>query len=352
MTETLANPHRGLGLPTRQSDTQPSRDAAAVAKLLALCPAHAQTPLRDMAELAAKLGVAGFHIKDERARMGLGSFKALGAAYAIAHDAARTEPNDWATALTGRTYVTASAGNHGLSVAAGARVFGAKAVIYLSHTVPKAFGARLEAQGATVAWAGDDYEASMVAAEVAAKDNDWTLLSDSTWAGYEESGYRVMEGYLQMASEAAAQIPAPPTHIFLQAGVGGLAAAVAAHARATWGDAPHITVVEPEAAPALIESIRAGALVDTTGPVSDMGRLDCKTASMVALNGLAMDADSFVTISEQEAHDAVETLKSHGIASTPSGVAGVAAALLKRPDLPADARVLCFVSEGPEDASD
>ncbi|GAA6181060.1 diaminopropionate ammonia-lyase [Shimia sp. NS0008-38b] len=350
MTETLQNPHRGTGLPNRLSDTLPSSDAAAVAKLLALCPAHAETPLRDMAELATTMGVASFHIKDERSRMGLGSFKALGAAYAIAHDAARTEPDDWAQALTGRTYVTASAGNHGMSVAAGARVFGAKAVIYLSHTVPKAFGARLEAQGAQVAWAGDDYEASMVAAQKAAADNAWTLLSDSTWDGYEMSGFRVMEGYLQMASEAASQIPRPPTHIFLQAGVGGLAAAVAAYARATWGDAPQITVVEPEAAPALIEAIRAGALVDTSGPVSDMGRLDCKTASMVALNGLAMDADSFVTISEHEAHDAVQTLKAQGIASTPSGVAGVAAALLKRPNLGPDARVLTFVSEGPEDA--
>ncbi len=350
MTETLQNPHRGTGLPNRLSDTLPSRDATAVANLLARCPAHTETPLRDMADLAATLNVQSFHIKDERPRMGLGSFKALGAAYAIAHDAARTDPTDWATALAGRTYVTASAGNHGMSVAAGARVFGAKAVIYLSHTVPQAFGKRLEALGATVAWAGDDYEASMAAAAQAAKDNGWTLLSDSTWAGYEDGGYRVMEGYLQMASEAAAQIPAPPTHIFLQAGVGGLAAAVAAYARATWGDTPHITVVEPEAAPALIESIRAGELVDTTGPVSDMGRLDCKTASMVALNGLAMDADSFVTISELEAHDAVETLKSHGIASTPSGIAGVAAALLKRPDLSSNARILCFVSEGPEDA--
>ncbi|MDA5557825.1 pyridoxal-phosphate dependent enzyme [Shimia sp. MMG029] len=349
MTDTLANPYRSQGLPTRQSDTHPSRDAAAVAKLLALCPAHAETPLRDMADLAAKLGVASFHIKDERSRMGLGSFKALGAAYAIAHDAARTYPSDWSQALTGRTYVTASAGNHGMSVAAGARIFGAKAVIYLAHTVPAAFGARLEAQGAEVAWAGDDYEASMAAAEAAAKANGWTLLSDSTWAGNEASGYRVMEGYLQMASEAATQIPAPPTHIFLQAGVGGLAAAVAAFARATWGDAPQIIVVEPEAAPALIESIRAGQLVDTSGPVSDMGRLDCKTASMVALNGLAVDADSFVTISEQEAHDAVEALKAHGIASTPSGVAGVAAALLKRPQLGPDARILTIVSEGPED---
>ncbi|CUH50691.1 pyridoxal-phosphate dependent enzyme [Shimia marina] len=349
MCDTLTNPHRSHGLPRRQSDTLPSRDAAAVARLLALCPAHAATPLHDMSALAEMLQIARFHIKDERARMGLGSFKALGAAYAIAHDAARAQPQDWARALTGRTYVTASAGNHGLSVAAGARLFGAKAVIYLSHTVPAAFGARLEAQGAEVAWAGEDYEASMAAAAAAAEDKGWTLLSDSTWAGSEASGYRVMEGYLQMASEAAAQIPAPPTHIFLQAGVGGLAAAVAAFARATWGDAPQIIVVEPEAAPALIESIRAGQLVDTSGPVSEMGRLDCKTASMVALNGLAMDADTFVTISEQEARAAVEILTAHGIASTPSGVAGVAAALLKRPNLGPDARILTIVSEGPED---
>jgi diaminopropionate ammonia-lyase len=349
MAHHHANPFRHHGLPTRQSDTMPSRDAAAVAKLLALCPAHAETPLSDMTDLAADLGVASFHIKDERSRMGLGSFKALGAAYAIAHDAARTAPDDWAQALTGRTYVTASAGNHGMSVAAGARIFGARAVIYLAHTVPAAFGARLEGQGAEVVWAGDDYEASMAAAETAAEANGWTLLSDSTWEGSEASGYRVMEGYLQMALEAAAQIPAPPTHIFLQAGVGGLAAAVATYARATWGDAPQIIVVEPEAAPALIASIRAGQLVDSTGPVSAMGRLDCKTASMVALNGLAMEADSFVTLSEEEAAEAVQTLKAHGIASTPSGVAGVAAALLQAVPLGPDARVLTIVSEGPED---
>ena len=100
-----------------------------------------------------------------------------------------------------------------------------------------------------------------------------------------------MEGYLQLAAEAAAQMDAPPTHILLQAGVGGLAAAVAAHARQVWGDGPQIIVVEPEAAPALIESIRAGALTETSGPVSCMGRLDCKTPSMIALNGLARDAD-------------------------------------------------------------
>ncbi|MEP1254334.1 MAG: pyridoxal-phosphate dependent enzyme, partial [Alphaproteobacteria bacterium] len=154
---------------------------------------------------------------------------------------------------------------------------------------------------------------------------------------------------LQMVAEAAAQVPEPPTHILLQAGVGGLAAAVATYARKVWGDAPQIIVVEPEFAPALIESIRAGALVDTTGPVSEMGRLDCKTASLVALNGLARDADLFVTISEEEAGQAVSTLADVGLHSTPSGAAGVAALLAGIDGIGSDARVLCFLSEGPED---
>ena len=81
----------------------------------------------------------------------------------------------------------------------------------------------------------------------------------------------------------------------------GLAAAVAAYARRVWGDGPQIIVVEPDAAPALIEAVRAGKLQDTHGPVSCMGRLDCKTASMIALAGLARDADMFVTISDADA---------------------------------------------------
>ncbi|PSL20084.1 pyridoxal-phosphate dependent enzyme [Shimia abyssi] len=343
----LTNPFRGTGLP--QGGLFPSHDATAVAKLLALCPAHGETPLTPAPAIAARAGVASLWIKDERTRMGLGSFKALGAAYCIAHDAAATQPSDWSTALTGRTYATASAGNHGMSVAAGARIFGARAVIYLANTVPEPFADRLRAQNAEVVRAGDDYEASMVAAANDAAANGWSLLSDSTWDGTTAPGMRVMEGYLQMAAEAAAQIPSPPTHILLQAGVGGLAAAVAAFARAQWGDTPEIIVVEPVAAPALIESIRAGKLVDTTGPVSDMGRLDCKTASLVALNGLARDADRFVTITEEDAATATQTLAAAGFDSTPSGVAAIAALLTDLDGIGPDANVLTFLSEGPED---
>ncbi len=346
MSRYLENPWRGRGLDA--AELFPLADARDVAGLLKRCPAHAPTPLRNAASLAARLGVGQLWLKDERDRMGLGSFKALGAAYAIAREAAATDSTEIQHALQDRVYVTASAGNHGLSVAAGAWLFGARAVIFLAQTVPESFAARLQAKGAEVRRAGADYEASMQAAAEAAEANGWTLLSDSSWPGYTKLPLRVMEGYLQLAAEAAAQIDQPPTHILLQAGVGGLAAAVAAHARHVWGDGPQIIVVEPEAAPALIESIRAGRLVETSGPVSFMGRLDCKAPSMIALNGLARDADLFVTISDTDAMRAVDLLAAHDLPTTPSGAAGVAA-LLAGLDLPQEARVMAILSEGPED---
>jgi diaminopropionate ammonia-lyase len=346
--DCLANPRRGVGLPSL--GPLPAHDPRPVAELLALCPAHAPTPLTHAPEFARRAGVAELMLKDERARMGLGSFKALGAAYAIAREAAAArDGGDWSRALSGRRFVTASAGNHGLSVAAGARIFGAEAVVYLAGTVPEAFAGRLRAKGARVERAGATYEESMAAAEAAAAAGGGTLLSDSSWPGYTGLPHRVMEGYLEMAAEAAEQVAAPPSHILLQAGVGGMAAAVAAHARATWGGAPVIVVVEPAAAPALAESVRAGRIVTASGPVSCMGRLDCKTPSMIALAGLARDADLFVTISEAEAEAGAAALAGAGLPTTPSGAAGVAALLAGLPGAGAGARVLAFLTEGAED---
>ena len=126
--------------------------------------------------------------------------------------------------------------------------------------------------------------------------------------------------------------------------------AAAASARRAWGEVPKIVVVEPEAAPALLAAVKAGKFVAAEGPVSSMGRLDCKTPSMVALNGLARDADVFATISEEEAAAGVRTLAEYGYATTPSGGAGLAALLAGRvKDLGPDARVLAILSEGPED---
>lgn len=328
----------------------PSEDAERVAGLLALCPVAKETPLADVSEGAP---VAALWVKDERTRMGLGSFKALGAAYVIARqawDASGGAPG--AESLKGRTYVTASAGNHGMSVAAGARVFGARAVVYIAETVPESFAERLAERGATVVREGADYAASMAGAAKAAADNGWTLLSDSSWEGYAELPHILMEGYLQMAAEAVAQCPEAPTHVMLQAGVGGLAGAVAAYVRKVWGGDPQIVVVEPTAAPALQASIEAGESVMADGPDSVMGRLDCKEPSLIALNGLARDADAFLTLSDEVVTGCLPAMADMGLATTASGGAGLAAVLdgAARTVLGLDdtSRVLCFLSEVPE----
>ncbi len=327
----------------------PSTEAERVSALLSLCPMAHKTPLVDANDLAP---VTHFWIKDERRRMNLGSFKALGAAYLIARHATEVVTTPDANTLRGRTYVTASAGNHGLSVAAGARIFGAEAVVYIAKTVPESFAERLKAQNARVIRRGADYAAGLDMAIRAARENGWTLLSDSSWEGYVDLPHMVMEGYLRMASETIAQCPRPPTHILLQAGVGGMAAAVAAYARKVWGDAPRIIVVEPKNAPALQASIEAGTCILSEGPESVMGRLDCKEPSLIALNGLARDADALLTLEDDEVTERLPTIASVGLATTASGGAGIAAVLIQDVrdalGIGRDARVLCILSEATE----
>lgn len=336
--QVLENPFRGavpdIGMP--DGIPYPSTDMATPVALLSRCPEAAVTPLVQPDGLA---NIARLDVKDERSRMGLGSFKALGAAYVIASD---PEASD-------KTYITASAGNHGLSVAAGARAFGAKAVIFIAETVPESFADRLRALGAEVRREGADYEASMVAASRTAQANEWVLLSDSSWAGYTEPPRRVMEGYLALMAEVFDQIEQPPTHIFLQAGVGGMAGACAAAARAVWGDDPIIVVVEPEAAPALMNSIQEGRAERTRGPVSSMGRLDCKEPSLIALKGLARDADWFCTMTDAEVEGSLPALKEAGLETSPSGGAGLAALMCATDlfGLSPEARAFCILGEGP-----
>lgn len=337
----LRNPLRGQGIEqtAEMSLQQVSVDAAKVMDLLQHCPVAKQTPLHifNNTPLANDLKISQLYIKDERDRMGLGSFKALGAAYVIALAAANKidaspivsretiSPEQLGQTLEGQTYVCASAGNHGLSVAAGARVFGAKAVIYLSETVPESFAARLRDYGAEVVRAGDNYEASMSAAAAKADESDWILLSDSSWPGYTELPTQVMEGYLVVPAETCQQLSnhEPPTHIFLQAGVGGIAAAATAYFRQYWGDVPTIVIAEPEAAPAVMSSVEAGKPIVSEGPVSNMGRLDCKEPSHIALGCLSREADFFVTLNDTEVQETTDWLAVGGIASTPSATAGM-----------------------------
>ncbi len=287
--------------------------------------------------------------------MQLGSFKALGGAFAVvqiilnragASDPMSPQAQEAARKLT---FVTASAGNHGLSVAAGAGVFSTNAKVLLSTSVPAGFARRIEKAGAEVIRVDGTYEDSVAEAARLALENDWIHLADGSWPGYTAEPALVMEGYTVLAEECRRVFETNarwPTHVLLQAGVGGLAAATAAHIRRYWAIQPKIVVAEPEAAPCLLKSFEAGHLVRAPGPMSNMGRLDCKDASMIAFESLRYDADVFLTISDAAASQAVADLAAEGIATTPSGAAGFAA--LRVIDLQPEARPMIIVSEGPE----
>jgi diaminopropionate ammonia-lyase len=324
-------------------------DAARPLALLDACPVYRPSPL----ETGAVHGRA-ILIKDETDRMGLGAFKALGGVYAVAKliearvgyslapDAFLSE--DVRDAAGTMTFVCASAGNHGMAVAAGARLFGAKARIHLSDTVPDDFAHRLREKGAEVVRSGADYEASVAAAIADADETGATHLADGSWPGYTEPPRLVMEGYTVMAEEMREYFTASdtwPSHVYLQAGVGGLAAAVAYMIRSNWPVQPEIIVVEPDAAPCLGESVRIGKCVTVDGPGSNMGRLDCKTPSMLAWDILRDRVDHWVTVSDQQALEAVDHARALGFATTPSGAAGLAACLSEEAPSP-----LIILSEG------
>lgn len=330
-------------------------DATRPLALLGSCPVYKPTPLRSLESLSKTLGLARLWVKDETQRMGLGSFKALGGAYAVAQmisdasgGADLTGPKAKALAKD-MTFITASAGNHGLSVAAGAKVFGAQAVIVLAETVPEGFADRIRALGARVLRSKGNYEQSIVTAKSEAAAHGWIHLADGSWEGYLDAPALVMEGYTVLAEECRAEFSRTgvwPTHVFLQAGVGGLAGSVAAHIRSHWPVQPQIIVVEPEAAACLLLSVQSGKLTHAEGPESNMGRLDCKDASLIAFEALRQDADVFVTVSDAQASAAAAELSTAGILTTPSGGAALAAIRDLSPG--PDARCLMIASEGPE----
>lgn len=321
--------------------------------LLQACPAYHASPL-----VQIDLHGRSVLVKDETDRMGLGAFKALGGVYAvaclIAHKAGleatpqSIDSDDFRHTASSCTFVCASAGNHGMAVAAGAKIFGATARIHLSQTVPPEFGRRLLDKGAEVVWSGSTYEESVGCAVADAKATGALHLADGAWPGYVEPPRLVMEGYTVIASEMAEVFAGSgnwPSHVFLQAGVGGLAAAVTASIRKEWPVQPNIVIVEPRAAQCLAASAKARESITVEGPVSNMGRLDCKTPSLIAFDLLHQLDVTYENVDDTEAEAASQDLRSAGIATTASGAAGLAA--LKKADLSAGDRPLILVTEGP-----
>ncbi|WP_394844176.1 pyridoxal-phosphate dependent enzyme [Pendulispora brunnea] len=314
---------------------------------------YAPTPLRHLPWMERELGVEAVLLKDESARMGLGSFKALGGAHAVLCHVRRHG--------TSTTVACASAGNHGLSVAAGARAAGVRSVVCLSESVPQSFEARLHALGAETLRGGRDYEASLRLLEARAKQRGWTIISDTVplhAAGEDATPVReVMQGYTVLCDEAAADCErqgGPATHVFVQAGVGGLAAVCASYLRERWGDVVFV-VVEPMSAACLLESARRGAPAQIPGGRTILGRLDCREPSVLAFRVLSPLAHAFAAITDAGAEEAARAIARDGIAQSPCGAAGAAGLLAACHDagtrsvlgIDSRARILLIGTEAP-----
>jgi diaminopropionate ammonia-lyase len=329
---------------------------------------YAPTPLRDLPDIA---GLATVRIKDESTRFGLGSFKALGGAYAVgkllaaelahqgvARSASSAELTDsqYADYTSAITVTCATDGNHGRSVAWGAQRFHCRCVIFVHETVSQGRVDAIAAYGAQVERVRGTYDDAVRVANRAAKANGWIVVSDTSYAGYTEIPRDVMQGYRLMADEAADQWNgSAPTHVFIQAGVGGAAASVSVQMRERFNPAPLLIVVEPDRAACLLASARAGAVTTVHGDLGTiMAGLACGEPSLLAWQELERAAWAFQSISDNAAADTLRLLAGRGIPIGESGVAGLTGLRVAMSDpaaqaalrLDADSRVLVFGTEG------
>ncbi|WP_350333504.1 diaminopropionate ammonia-lyase [Coralliovum pocilloporae] len=306
------------------------------------------TPLWSLKILAGQLNVADLLYKDEGERFGLGSFKALGGAYAAARTLQTECSKQLGTSVSladiraglhkdltaSITLVSATDGNHGRSLAWGAQRFGAPCRIYIHRDVSEGRAEAMRAFGADVIRIDGDYDDSVRIAREEAEANGWFIISDTSWEGYTEPPRAVMAGYGAMVHEIADQSPEPPTHVFLQGGVGGLAAAVTAGLTQIWGDsAPRVVIVEPDLAACLYESARAGAMrAVQIEEETMMAGLSCGEPSPLAWAILDEEASDFITIPDRMVAPAMRLLarpleSDPSIVAGESAVAGLAAAI-------------------------
>ncbi|WP_137113546.1 diaminopropionate ammonia-lyase [Mesorhizobium sp. GR13] len=298
---------------------------------------HKPTPLVTLPGLAKQFGVASISLKDEGLRLGLGSFKALGGSYAVIRlvldeasrrlgrdiDVAELQSDDVKAIASRMTVACATDGNHGRSVAMGAQLVGARCSIFVHSGVSEERISAIARYGAEIIRVNGNYDDSIHEAARVAEEKNWITVSDTSWPGYERIPGLVMQGYTALLTEALHQMPEPPTHVFVQAGVGGIAATVAGHFSLLFGDnRPYFFVVDPSRAACLYESARAGHPVKVDH-VQDtvMAMLECYEPSLVAWRILSRVADAFMTVEDEDAIDAMKLLANPN-GSDPAVVAG------------------------------
>jgi diaminopropionate ammonia-lyase len=339
-------------------------------------PGYAPTPLVPLPELAQAARIAAIHWKDEGSRFGLGSFKALGGAYAVmkllqaelakrgvanAATSAELAEGTYKEATGAITVTCATDGNHGRSVAWGAQRFGARCVIFVHETVSQGRRDAIAKYGAEIRVVPGTYDDAVRAAQKTAAAEGWFVVSDTSYAGYTEVPRDVMQGYRLMAEEAAEALPEPPTHVFIQGGVGGVAAAVSVQMRARYGaKVPKLIVVEPDKAACLLASAEAGEPTAIEGELDTlMAGLACGEPSLLAWQELERATFAWMAVPDDSAVDCMRLLakRQPKVVAGESAVAGLAGLLLAARDpfgraalgLEEGSRVLLFGTEGATD---
>jgi len=261
---------------------------------------YAPTPLHDLPEVAAHLGVARVVFKDESPRFGLGSFKALGGAYAVARLARAAEESGGS--ITDVTVTTATDGNHGRSVAWGAARAGCTAKIYIHAHVSKAREEAMTAYGADVIRVNGNYEASLAACREDAAAHGWQIVSDTSWPGYADVPLMIMAGYTLMGREVVDQLGGTvPSHAMLPVGVGGLASGVIAPLwQAAGAGLGRMISVESHMSACMRDSLVAGTptLVDITEETL-MAGLSCGEVSTLAWDIMKPTVSHCITIGDE-----------------------------------------------------
>jgi diaminopropionate ammonia-lyase len=349
-----------------------------VRRYLPAFPGYRETPLVMLPNLAEHLGLGSIATKDEGQRYGLYSFKALGGAYAVARlvrahvqkalgrevGPGELLGEESRSAARDLTVCCATDGNHGRSVAAGARMFGCRCVIFLHSGVSTGREAAIAGFGAEIRRTDGNYDRSVAEASATAEREGWTIVSDFSWEGYSEIPGMVMQGYTIMLDEIMRQSPVRYSHVFVQGGVGGLAAVVAGYFLDRLGEErPCVVLVEPSRANCL--QVSAGRNQRTSieaGEGTIMAMLECYQPSLIAWEILEKGADFYLDIPDEKALAALRQF-ARPLAGDPpltigeSGAAGLAGLMVAAADeamrakLKLDHRsnVLLFGTEGATD---
>jgi|TARA_B100001971_G_scaffold29585_1_gene23939 diaminopropionate ammonia-lyase len=254
---------------------------------------YSPTPLLLLNKLSKELNLNKIYYKDESKRFGLKSFKALGGAYAVEKV---TKGNKDITVST------ATAGNHGRSVAWGAKRLGLKCKIFISEYVSDARGKAMEALGADVVKVKGNYEKSLIECIKQSLENNWQIVQDVAWKDYMLVPTLTMAGYSVMMKEIVDQINNEEiTHIFLQAGVGGMAGAMVAGAARYLENTPKMIIVEPDSAACVMESIKTGKIEKINiERESLMGGMSCGEPSLVPWEILKKSVNNCISLPDDD----------------------------------------------------